>query len=89
MPYRLQWNYTTFLNIAFLGVLAVVYWLYRNRDRFGASAAYAQDPVCGMQVEIAHAPAHLVHDGTDVWFCGDGCRDRYAKTYGLSSSPGR
>jgi uncharacterized membrane protein YraQ (UPF0718 family)/YHS domain-containing protein len=89
VPDHLQWNYTTFLNIAFLGVLAVVYWLYRNRERFGASTAYAQDPVCGMQVEKAHAPAHLVHDGNDVWFCGDGCRDRYVKTHDLSSSPGR
>ena len=28
-----EWNYTTFLNIVFLMVFAVLYWLYRNRDR--------------------------------------------------------
>ncbi len=36
-----HWNYTTFLNFVFLGVFAVLYWLYRNRARLDASA----DPV--------------------------------------------
>jgi len=70
------WNYTTFLNIAFLLVFAATYWLYRNRDRF-ASGRYAIDPVCGMQVEKMHAPAHVVHDGHDVWFCSDRCHAHY------------
>ena len=46
-----RWNYTTFLNLACLVVAAGVYWLYRQRDTGGA---YAQDPVCGMQVERAN-----------------------------------
>jgi len=33
-----QWNYTTFLNIAFLGVFAVLYWLYRNHARLSGAA---------------------------------------------------
>jgi YHS domain-containing protein len=73
-----QWNYTTFLNIAFVVVFAVIYWLYRTRPHDDTSARYAIDPVCSMQVEIANAPAHLVHDGVDIWFCCDRCRDRYA-----------
>ena len=88
VPEHFQWNYTTFLNIAFLFLFAVLYWLYRNRERFG-SDRYANDPECGMQVEKALAPAHLVHDGHDVWFCSDGCKEHYAVRYGLGSSPGR
>ena len=76
-PTHFRWNYTTFLNIAFLAVFAVIYWLYRSRPTGGADRAYAIDPVCSMQVETANAPAHLVHDGVDVWFCSDRCRERY------------
>ena len=76
-PTHFEWNYTTFLNIAFLLVFAVIYWLYRSRPQGGPNRAYAIDPVCSMQVEIANAPAHVVHDGVDVWFCSDRCLERY------------
>jgi YHS domain-containing protein len=72
-----QWNYTTFLNIAFLGIFAVLYWLYRHRDRFGGGTGYAIDPVCGMQVQIANAPASATVDGTTHWFCSDHCREHF------------
>jgi YHS domain-containing protein len=74
------WNYTTFLNIVFLGVFGVLYWLYRTRSR-RSDAAYATDPVCSMQVDKANAPAHLVIDGADVWFCSDRCADRYQRLH--------
>ena len=74
-----EWNYTTFLNIAFLGTFAVLYWLYRNRERFGGGQQYAIDPVCGMQVDKKHAPARLVDGDVEVWFCADRCRDRYER----------
>jgi hypothetical protein len=72
-----EWNYTTFLNIAALGVLALLYRLHRDRARSGGNDAYATDPVCSMQVEKANAPAHAVVDGREEWFCSDGCRDRF------------
>jgi len=72
-----QWNYTTFLNIAFLVVFGIVLWLNQNRARFGGGAGYANDPVCGMQVEIAHAPARAVRDGHVYYFCSDGCREHF------------
>jgi YHS domain-containing protein len=72
-----QWNYTTFLNIVFLGILAVLYWLHRDRDRFGGGQGYAFDPVCGMQVQTAHAPASATHDGRTLFFCSDRCRERF------------
>ena len=74
-----EWNYTTFLNIAALGAFAVLYWLYRNRERFGGGHEYAIDPVCGMQVLKANAPAHIAEDGIEVWFCSDRCRERYER----------
>jgi uncharacterized membrane protein YraQ (UPF0718 family)/YHS domain-containing protein len=73
-----EWNYTTLLNIGFLGVFALLYWLHRNRERFGGGQGYAIDPVCGMQVETANAPARSVHEGATFWFCSDRCRERFA-----------
>jgi xanthine dehydrogenase accessory factor len=40
--------------------------------------AVAVDPVCGMQVAIADATPQLEIDGERVFFCCEGCRDRYA-----------
>ncbi len=71
------WNYTTILDIIALAAFAGMYWLYRNRERFGAGAGYAKDPVCGMQVQVAHAPATASHDGTTWYFCSDHCQHRF------------
>jgi uncharacterized membrane protein YraQ (UPF0718 family)/YHS domain-containing protein len=77
---RFSWNYTTFLNFAFLVVFGVLYWLYRNRERFGGGHGYAIDPVCGMQVQTDNAPASVVRDGERVYFCSDHCRERFERT---------
>jgi xanthine dehydrogenase accessory factor len=45
-----------------------------------AQAVEAIDPVCGMTVRIGPATPHLTVGDYDHWFCGNGCRDRYAKT---------
>ena len=87
-PTSFQWNYTTYLNIAFLAVAGYLYWLYRNRDRLGGGAGYAIDPTCGMQVQIANAPAHAINDGHDYWFCSDHCADRFATTSAHEARPG-
>ncbi len=72
-----SWNYTTYLNIVFLALFGFLYWTYRNRERLGAGTAYAEDPVGGMQVEIAHAPASLRHGGERIYFCSDHCADHF------------
>ncbi|HEY8108119.1 MAG TPA: permease [Gaiellaceae bacterium] len=79
-PTEFSWNYTTFLNIVFLFVLAGLWWLARNQQRFGGGAGYAIDPVCGMQVEVANAPARSERDGDVVYFCSDHCRQRFEAT---------
>ena len=81
-----DWNYTTFLNIVFLFVLAALWWLARNQQRFGGGAGYAIDPVCGMQVETANAAAHSERDGETVYFCSDHCRRRF-ETAGQAEVP--
>jgi YHS domain-containing protein/uncharacterized membrane protein YraQ (UPF0718 family) len=72
-----HWNYTTFLNLIFLAVFALLYWLYRNRDRLGGGQGYATDPVCGMQVQTASAPARATYAGQTFSFCSDRCGDRF------------
>ncbi len=76
---RFEWNYTTFLNIVFLVVFAVVLYVYRNRARLGGGQGYATDPVCGMQVETANAPATDSYEGQTFFFCSDRCHDRFTK----------
>ena len=42
------------------------------------AVAVAIDPVCGMEVAISPASLQLDHDGERHYFCGEGCRDRFA-----------
>ncbi|MGH9294743.1 MAG: permease, partial [Acidimicrobiales bacterium] len=77
-PAHFAWDYTTYLNIAFLVIFGALYLAYRNRDRLGGGRGYAIDPICGMQVETAQAPAScLGPDGKVVHFCSDRCKERY------------
>jgi len=73
-----HWNYTTFLNLGFLVVFAGIFFLYKNREKLGGGRGYALDPVCGMQVETAHAPARAEHAAQAFYFCSDRCLDRFA-----------
>jgi uncharacterized protein len=77
-PAHFSWNYTTYLNIIFLVLFGLLYRVYRHRDRLGGGRGYDIDPVCGMQVEVAHAPASAVHGGTTYFFCSDHCGHRFA-----------
>ncbi len=74
---RFEWNYTSILNIIFLSLFALLYWTYRNRERLGGGQGYALDPVCGMQVQTANAPAHTRYDSHDYWFCSDRCQKKF------------
>lgn len=83
-------NVTTVLDVAALGLFAVFFHLHRSRDRLGGGTGFATDPVCGMQVQPADAPASLRHGSSRVWFCCEGCRDRFvtdADRYAPSGDP--
>src|SRR5262249_36504569 len=62
------WNYTTFLNIVFFGIAAVLFGLPLQRG--------AQDPVCGMTVNRKTA-LRSEWNGTTYYFCGPGCKGRF------------
>ncbi len=79
VPVGFSWNYTTVLNVIFLLVFAGLVWLHRNRERLGGGGRYAIDPVCGMQVEKANAPARARFEGQAFHFCSDHCRERFER----------
>jgi uncharacterized membrane protein YraQ (UPF0718 family)/YHS domain-containing protein len=78
VPDHFSWNYTSYLNVIFLALFGLLYWTYRNRVRLGGGGGYALDPVCGMQVEMANAPASVTHHGTPFHFCSDRCAERFS-----------
>jgi hypothetical protein len=62
------WNYTTFLNIVFLGIAAVLIGLTLRRG--------ARDPVCGMTVDRKTA-LRSEWEGRSYYFCGASCKERF------------
>lgn len=52
-----------------------------------AVVAVATDPVCGMQVAVTEAAPRLVVAGDRVYFCSDGCRERYAAEHAGDLAP--
>lgn len=70
-----------------LVAFGVLFWLYRTRPRRGGGARYAEDVVCGMQVEKEPASATVTHAGQRYYFCSGKWREqftaepaRYART---------
>lgn len=76
-PAHFAWNATTYLNIVFLIIFVLLFVAARNRDRLGGGLSVAIDPVCGMQVDKANAPASVMVHGTRVYFCSDHCREKF------------
>jgi hypothetical protein len=93
------WNYTSFLDIAFLLVMAVLAWrfvttggvemLRAHSHRPDEHTTMVKDPVCGMTVD-PHQTAHRsVHDGQTYYFCSAGCKESFDKDPGkYLSRPG-
>jgi YHS domain-containing protein/uncharacterized membrane protein YraQ (UPF0718 family) len=83
------WNYTTFLDIAFLLLMAVMAWrfvttggiemLRAHSRRPEAGATLVRDPVCGMSVDAASAKEQLEYLGTTYYFCSAGCKSKFEK----------
>ena len=40
------------------------------------------DPICGMQVDKAHAAGHSVYNGEDYYFCSAGCKAKFDRNPG-------
>jgi Cu+-exporting ATPase len=41
------------------------------------NATTVKDPVCGMDVDVATAPAHSDYQGQTHYFCGTGCKEKF------------
>jgi YHS domain-containing protein len=84
-----SWNYTTFLDIAFLVVMAVLAWrfvttggiemLRAHSRRPEPEAKLVQDPVCGMSVDPATSEHRSIHNGQTYYFCSTGCKETFDK----------
>ena len=70
-PAHFSWNYTTYLNLIFLVVFGVLYWIYRNRERFGAGTGTRGTPCAECRWSVAHAP------GSSLGRCGSGAERQY------------
>lgn len=73
-------DYTTYLNIVFFALFVVIVWAAKNQGRIGGGQGYAIDPICGMQVETANAPAKVYSDSQWVYFCSDHCKTKFEKS---------
>ena len=65
----ITWNYTTWLNIVFFAVAALLIGLTLRRG--------AKDPVCGMTVDRDKTPHRSHHHGVTVYFCSAHCKKQF------------
>jgi uncharacterized membrane protein YraQ (UPF0718 family)/YHS domain-containing protein len=89
---RPSWNYTTFLDTAFLLLMAVMAWrfiktggmemLRAHSRRPEAEAKPVRDPVCGMSVDPATANQRTDFGGSTYYFCSAGCKETFDKDPG-------
>jgi YHS domain-containing protein len=83
------WNYTTFLDIAFLILIAVLAWrfvtsggiemLRAHARRPESGAKMVRDPVCGMSVDSATATEQVEYRSTKYHFCSANCRSAFER----------
>jgi len=86
---RPSWNYTTYLDIAFLLLMAVMAWrfittggiemLRAHSRKPEAAATLVRDPVCGMSVDPATASERADFGGSTYYFCSPGCRTKFER----------
>ena len=82
-------NYTSFLDIGFLALMAVLGWrfvttggiqmLRAHAQRPKADAVLTRDPVCGMSVDQAPATDQVEYAGRTYSFCSPACRSAFEK----------
>jgi uncharacterized membrane protein YraQ (UPF0718 family)/YHS domain-containing protein len=87
-----SWNYTTFLDLAFLLLMAVMAWRFVTTGGLEMLRAHARrpepdakldhDPVCGMSVDPARAEYRSSRNGETYYFCSAGCKETFDKDPG-------
>ena len=83
------WNYTTFLNIAFLLLMAVLAWRFlttggldmlRAHSQRPRAGATVRDPVCGMSIDPVTAKHTAEFEGSSYYFCSESCRSAFVSS---------
>jgi YHS domain-containing protein len=82
---QLAWNYTTWLNIAFLLLIAVLGVRFLRTGGVAMlkemehppSESQERDPVCGMPVLAEEGRETAFFAGVRYWFCSRGCREAF------------
>jgi xanthine dehydrogenase accessory factor len=78
-------------EIALLAMTEVVTRRLQRARPAADLSAFATDPVCGMAVDVATAAWRVAHATGTVYFCGEGCRDRFVsdpRRYAPASATG-
>jgi hypothetical protein len=75
VPAAFTWSYTSWLDLIALVLVAGILWASGHHQE--EQSRSAQDPVCGMRVEVENAPASTVWGGRRYFFCSDHCRQRF------------
>ena len=96
---RPAWNYTSFLDLAFLAVMAVLAWRFVTTGGIEMIRAHShgpaqhsspvKDPVCGMTVDPSHAGHTSVHEGHTYYFCSRGCKETFDKDPARYAEPAK
>jgi hypothetical protein len=96
---RPAWNYTSFLDLAFLAVMAVLAWRFVTTGGIEMMRAHShgpaqhsspvKDPVCGMTVDPSHAGHSSVHAGHTYYFCSRGCKETFDKDPARYAEPAK
>src|SRR3954452_1418127 len=60
-----------------LSILAEIVAVRRAHHTVPGAPGTAIDPVCGMEVAAAEPAPQVERDGRIVWFCSEGCRERF------------
>lgn len=60
-----------------LSILAEIVQARRERVMPPSAPREATDPVCGMTVAVSAGTPRTVHEGREVYFCGEGCRSAF------------
>ena len=91
------WNYTTFLDIGFLVLMAVMAWRFFTTGGVEMlramgrppeeKAKLVKDPVCGMTVDPATAKEKVDYAGATYYFCSVGCRSAFEKDPARYTAP--
>jgi putative ABC transport system ATP-binding protein len=62
--------------------------LWLEDGQFTTERLLVRDPVCGMEIDPAKARATVTFNGSEYYFCAQGCRDEFVSAHGGSENHG-